>query len=193
MSPQSKKTVAYILMIAGILFSAFFRSLKGTLVSHPMLWYMLGIAISLSGFFLYLNSRKKKSNGQNMFSSLQTSALMQSGERVNVLFENCKVVSTQSIKANAEHDGMAVLLAGKALDTFDRAMDDGPPVGSTLHESVFIFEYEWKGSRRKFISPIIPKDSVTLEFLLAGQKSTTLYIDPDDPEKYHFDLLFLYN
>ena len=72
-------------------------------------------------------------------------------------------------------------------------MDDGVPFGTTMHQSIIIYEQEWKGKRRKFISPNIPKDAVTLEFLIGSKKTTTLYVHRNNPELYFFDLGFLKN
>ncbi len=189
MTPPIKKILAYVLMILGTVAGLVVEASES--FPGPMLWVWLVSAILLfvSGIALYFLSRRKPGNdGED---TKRRSLLFHTGEKVNVEFQLCRIISASSIKSAPEHDDIAVLLAGESLDMIDRAMDDGRPSGTRLHQCVLVFEHEWKGKTRKFISPAIPKDRTTLEFLLAGQKQTTLYIDKTDPANYHFDLLFL--
>ncbi|HEV8512226.1 MAG TPA: hypothetical protein VGQ59_03085 [Cyclobacteriaceae bacterium] len=62
---------------------------------------------------------------------------------------------------------------------------------SDIKQSVILYEAEILGTKRKFYSPVIPKDEITLQFLLSNQKITFIYFDRLNENNYFFDLEFL--
>ncbi len=191
MSPSTKKIIAYAMMLIGSLVSAFFSRYKGSAFPFEATVMYLGFVLFFGGIFLYLHAKRQKPEGGTMENVKRISLLFHAGEKVTVDLQQCRIISASSIKEPTDHDDAALMLAGRSVKILDHITDDDPPVGTRLHQCVLVFEHEWKGKTQKFISPAIAKDRTTLEFLLAGQKHTTLYIDKTDPANYHFDLLFL--
>jgi hypothetical protein len=60
-------------------------------------------------------------------------------------------------------------------------------------QPVFIFQHEntRTGTFERFVSPVIPKDKITLSFYFDRQRQTTLYVNKTDRSHYYFDLKFL--
>ena len=69
---------------------------------------------------------------------------------------------------------------------------DNPQL-SDVTQTVILFQYPntRTGQTEKFLSPVLPKDRVTLTFYLDQQQQTTLYVDKTNRSLYYFDLDFL--
>jgi hypothetical protein len=65
---------------------------------------------------------------------------------------------------------------------------------TSSQESVFICQLDnpRTGEKERFLSPVIPKDKITLSFYLENQKTTTLHVDKTDHTRYYLDLDFLF-
>lgn len=191
MSEALQKTAAYFLIIIGTVIVSFFEYYQSDVIPYPYVWLVLGGILFILGVILFALPKVKKIRNANHAHTQFANELRQSGESISVDFAHCKILSAKSVKAAPEHDDYAVLIAGRSLNVASYLLDDGRPQGSTIEHSVFIFERERNGKIEKFVSPVITKDPVTLEFLLISQKQTRLYIDRLNRERYWFDLSFL--
>ncbi len=63
---------------------------------------------------------------------------------------------------------------------------------NNVEQSVLVYETEVHGNKKKFYSPLIPKDETTLQLLLGSQKKTSIYLDRLNDENYFFDIEFLF-
>ncbi|MFL5739204.1 MAG: hypothetical protein ACJ75B_03230 [Flavisolibacter sp.] len=62
-----------------------------------------------------------------------------------------------------------------------------------ITHTVLVFDYlnPETGEMERFISRVIPKDSVTLAYYMGRQMKTILYVDKNNRQNYYFDLDFL--
>jgi hypothetical protein len=62
----------------------------------------------------------------------------------------------------------------------DRWAGKDPAEFKDVLQSVIIYKTEVNGKTRTFMNPIIPKDEISLQFLLADQVTTNIYADKID-------------
>jgi hypothetical protein len=57
--------------------------------------------------------------------------------------------------------------------------------------TVIVYEGNLNGHAVKYVSPEVNMDDVTLRYRLLSVSEVSIYIDPNDDNKYYFDLSFL--
>jgi hypothetical protein len=168
---------AFILLILSSLMSLFFRHYHCSMISHLWAFYLGSILLGLIGVLLFVlaASTAEKTAGQQQ--SRLITDLEANGEKILVDLNACE------IRGNDYTETIEI--------THVRAPSEY--ITEDIEQSVFIFQREntCTGTFERFVSPVIPKDKITLSFYLDRQRQTTLYVDKTNRSHYHFDLDFL--
>ena len=114
--------------------------------------------------------------------------LKASGIALTVEFDKCKLITNQ-YREEVEK-GYGAMSESVAMDSL---MGLEEPDYHDIDQSVLVYEVTIKGQSMTFYSPPINKEKVSLQLLLGIQKTTTLYVDPNDVDNYYFDLDFIRN
>ena len=128
-------------------------------------------------------------NKTDLANALQLIHLLKTnGDRILVDLITCEIrgqeyTDVDAAEAEAEHQSYS--MHNIPIISDPREFD--------VRQSVFIYNYlnNRTGQTERFISPVIPKDKLTLSFYLDRQKQTTLYVDKTNRRLYYFDLDFL--
>jgi hypothetical protein len=193
MTNTTKRILAWILFGIGILILAFFRNYTGNVIPYPWLIYVSGILCFLIGFFLLrktptIDQNKIMEKAKAFINDLKTN-----GEKLKVDLENCEIKENHYYEEQDHFKNASdiELLTAKDLIYLYNKLNYTPSDNQT-YQSVVIFKTNYKGKDRTFYSPTIPKDKNNLLFKFGEQKTTTIYIDTNDSDKYYFDISFVH-
>ncbi|HSY60977.1 MAG TPA: hypothetical protein VK796_03830, partial [Cytophaga sp.] len=151
-------------------------------------FWVLGVIMVFIGFIsITLLNKKIEKRAKNAYEAWKEN-LIQTGLKIEVDLSKVKIKSSnyREVIINNEYSGQSKY---KALDAL--AGNDTLEYNS-IKESILIYETQLLEKTVKFFSPIIPKDEITLQFLLNNQKHTYIYQDKLDQNNYFFDIEFLY-
>jgi hypothetical protein len=142
------------------------------------------------GLIILRSARRKKDNLAQKKKRNDLAYLKANGNCIRVTLKNCVVVGndyTEEIQLIQNNSLQEFLLNGRSVfDESDKRIEK-----RDILQSVAIYECLYQGSMKKFITPVISKDKVSLTLLLEIQKETDLYVDKEDVNHYCFDLTFL--
>lgn len=195
MSKKLKYIVGGILLVIGTISDIFFFGTEGsggyngTVIPHPLLIGFGGIAVWLVGFWLIksaMGADAKK--GKSKMTTLEED-LKANGDIIKVNVADCVIMGGSLVQEVVVEGNNAVEAYAALADTDYMATGEARVENTAM--SVLVCEQEYKGKKRKFTSPNIHKDKTTLSFLLAGQKTTNIYVDKNDENRYYWDLNFL--
>jgi hypothetical protein len=177
---------AYILIGLGIVVFLFFRYYSGTLIPYPFLMWLLGIGMIVGGLIIItkIASKEDASDMENMNSLIKE--LKETGEMINVEFADCEIKSNNYTEERERYRNSKIQAwnaIGGDADKNVKQVD--------IHQSVIVYNHKQNGEVETFYSRVIPKEKITLMFLLSSKKNITLYVDRDDRTRYYFDLDFL--
>lgn len=139
------------------------------------------IVLALIAFYRFVRSRSEESKG------ITAEEIKRKGRKIHVDLLKCEIKTNHYTE---ERDKYAHLgETGRDLEFLNaitgNEMDNVEQV--KVLQSVLVYEHEGK----TYYSHIIPKDEVTLSFLLEFQKETFIYVDVRTGD-YYFDVDFLY-
>ena len=168
---------ALILLLLDGLVWLFFRHYHGNLISHRWIFYLGGSLLGLIGCFLLVLAASTAKRTADQRQSRVIADLKANGEKILVDLDACE------IRGNDYTETIEVQHIQRPSDF----------ITEDVQQSVFIFQYEntHTGTLERFVSPVIPKDKITLSFYLDRQRQTTLYVNKTDRSHYYFDLKFL--
>lgn len=188
MFKNSLLILSVLFLIVAFLGHFYFGHYTGTLIPRPFLFQVASWVIGIIGFgmiFFVLKSGKKdidkeiaawkenlKLNGEKIFVTLPECEIKE-----NFYFEEVDRVHSSSAQSyNA--------MIGQDYRNVEK---------QSRYATVIIYNYlnPKTGESKKFISPVIQKDKISLGFLLSEKKETIIYADRNDPNIYFFDLDFL--
>jgi hypothetical protein len=189
------RIIAYTLLILGLVTVTFFRHYGGSLIPYPWIFFLLGIAMLLSGY-LFLRYGPKDTASLKRLRQLITD-LRANGEQIHVDFNVCSIRGHDYRQARPAKGTDSLLIDLTVPDSLTRVLDHLDSAGGNgmqeVRQSVIVFQHNdaSTGAIEKFVSPILPKDHTTLSFYLDRQQHTTLYVDRTNRNLYYFDLDFL--
>ena len=139
--------------------------------------------VPLAGLLVHLWISRNRAETE---SRKHVEKLKRRGEPIEVVLSDCKIKSNNwSYQKDRYSDSRIQFLNGIS--------GHGDKNLETVHVNscIVVFSTLYKGKNRTFRSGVIAKDEVTLGMLLEMQKTTLIYVDPDNPKDYYFDLEFL--
>jgi hypothetical protein len=185
-----------ILLLVGALITLFFRHYTGTIIPHPWICWLLGLALLSLGIFLIRSSRDDddKTSKDQLYKAIAD--LKNLGERIDVDLKSCSIRTSESLEPDPGKQvdlTMFYILAPTGLLSMATFIKDRKQETIGVLRSVIIFNYvnPRTGETEKFVSPIILKDEISLSFYLDRQQRTTLYVDKTNRSRYYLDLDFL--
>lgn len=171
----------YLLISIGI-----FIFIMGFYVKNYNLYFLLiGAGILLLVFVLVMYLHKKEIQSARSDYEVWKEDLIQNGLKIEINLSKIEIKSS-NYREEIIDNGYSKY---KALDTLSET--DNREY-NTIKECILVYETQVSEKKFKFFSPIIPKDEITLRFLLNNQKTTFIYQDKTDPGNYFFDIDFLY-
>jgi len=191
-----KRVIAVILFIIGLLIYMFFRGYNGTLIPYSWVFYLVGIAMWITGFVLFRSSKSIKENKAIIQLKALVDELKTNGEKIVVNLDQCE------IKENNYSEEKERFKSGDMLGFEPRfegdiqfwngLYDSGYNTEIVdVNQSVLIYTHQHNGVEEKFISKVIPRTKQDLNFKFYLQKNTMLYVDKNNRKRYYFDLTFL--
>ena len=171
-----------LLVVGGFVFFLGFK-----VANYNLYFLALGGIMAVIGFYAlkFLNKREE----DNAFAEFDVwrKGLKNSGNEIEVDFAQCKLKSNK-YREEVEQ-GYTPTSKYMALDVL---VGRDNTEYNNVDQSVIVFETELRGEKVTFYSPLINKEKMTLEFLLADKKSTKIYVDRQDNDNYYFDLEFIW-
>jgi hypothetical protein len=148
-----------------------------------------GILSTCTGsLILWIQIRSERNKIEDVYTTWKND-LIRSGLQVQVNFEDCSMTSNsfreERIYTSSKEKDLEIAMDAIAGNRHDAFYD--------RHNSRIILEASIYNHNYKFMSPVITKDEITMLFLLAEKKTTTIYVNPRDYSDYYFDLEFLEN
>jgi hypothetical protein len=179
------KAIGIIMIIIGLLILLFFKQYSGVLIPHPVVGFVLGLLLMISGYLTFKKGSAQwyEKNEENIKARIQE--FRRKADKVRVDLNACE------IKTNSYSEQVDKVKNYKAK-AFDTLYDSDKGIENiNSNETVLIFETEKYGEKEHYYSPVIYKDEITLRFMLDKQKETYIYIDKENRGNYYFDLEFL--
>lgn len=176
----------FVLIVTGFITFLFFDKYSGRQIFNPWIWYIAGVLAMIIGYFLIKIGISNNTKKQKQELAYDLNIFKSTAQKIKVNLNECKILKNNyqvSIDTGLENHGYQAL---DALYDSSRLQKH-----NTVNQSIIVFETNVNGRNKKYLSEVIPKDAITLSFLLDKQKETFLYIDRDDYENYYFDLEFL--
>lgn len=192
-----KSVIGYSFIAVGLLMAIYFFNYTGPGFPDPTFLWMLGVIIMVAGIVLLSYSPKTISLLLQKGVDERITQLKENGERIRVDLSQCTLKEHSYTEEKERYDGNGLLTSGferqvqawNALGDSTRNIKQVPVVQSVI---IFSREHPVTGKEERFVSPVIPKDRITLAFYLEEQGATNLYVDKTDRENYYFDLDFLH-
>lgn len=180
-----KKAIGIIMIVIGLLILLFFKQYSGVLIPHPVIGFVLGLLLMISGYLTYKKGLAQWYEKKEEDINARILELKQKADKVRVDLSVCE------IKTNSYSEQVDKVKNYKAK-AFDPLYDSDKSIENiNSNEAVLIFETEKYGEKEHYYSPVIYKDEITLRFMLDKQKETYIYIDKENRSNYYFDLEFL--
>ena len=195
-----KILISFLFIVSGLLLITFFRMYSGEAIHYPFVFWMTGfILIIAGGFILYLHVKATELI-QEKVSNATINDLKLNGEKIIVDFSKCEIKEnnyTEEREKTINQSDFIIPSSKQDIQILNAlgggAMRNIEQVEVTQSVIVFSKQNSRSGFNEKFVSPVIPKDKITLSILLELQRQTNLYVDNKDRSKYYFDLDFLNN
>lgn len=147
---------------------------------------LLGAVPAGIGYFLIKDTIINYEADERLSYNKWRKDLKDKGLAIPVDFDHCELKNNQyREQVDKEYTASSDYMALDALVGRDDV------AYNEVDQSVLVFSTEVNGEEKIFYSPTINKEKVSLQLRLATQKTTTIYVNPDDPDSYYFDLEFL--
>jgi hypothetical protein len=189
-----RRILACILFGSGLLSITYFGNYRGTLITHTSIFYFIGLLCFVSGWILLRSIPKGKNWVDTKQIRKMVKILKEQGEKIKVDLSKCEIKSND-YSEEQERFGTGILATAYENDiqTWNTLLGDEMANVRTveIYQSILIYNHNYMGKDRAFISGIIPTEHTTLLFKLDNQKTTFIYVDKNDSQKYYFDLDFL--
>lgn len=148
-------------------------------------WYVVLVGLAILAVFgvyrlqLYFRVNNLKRRAETKFREFLDRA-----DRITVDLDQVEIRSNKWEEREVIYEG-----GYSGLDGLSRRPDRNTRLveRSQNHLSV---EVQYNG-RRRLVQAEVEMDTTALKMLLAVQKQTTLYVNPDNPDEYYLDLDFL--
>jgi hypothetical protein len=191
---KMRRILAYILFGTGLLAITYFGNYSGTLIANKSIFYFIGILCFLSGWIILRFAPKEKESTDKKQIREMINQLKENGEKIHVELSKCEVKSNDySEEQDKFSTGILATSYENDIQAWNTVLGDEMANVKTVdtYQSVLIYKHNYMRNDRTFISGIIPTEHTTLLFKLDNQKTTSIYVDKNDPTKYYFDLDFL--
>ena len=174
----------FALIAIGSLVDLFFSGTRGSggyqgsLIPYPYLWGLAGIGVLYIGVRLVLSARMADVKEKETTVRNTNEDLVANGNVIVAGLDKCEV------KTNNYSETLQV-----STSAYGGIRDE--EVTRDVLQSVLVYECEYRGVNTRFVSSLVHAQRETIMFKLAGQSTTKIYVDRDDPARYYFDISFL--
>ncbi|WP_162945051.1 hypothetical protein [Flavisolibacter nicotianae] len=176
-----KKLLGYVLIGLGLLGVFYFKGYRGDVIPVPMLWLVVSLGVVVLGTYLLMIARTQKEVRGLDNLKAQINRIKESGERIQIDFENC------DFKTTNVHDQIKA-------DDFSRIQIFDALYGSNRNNSerastvtYIIYKYQNGDKAEKFVSQPFPVEETMLRYYVSNN-NIVLYVDRNDRKQYFFDV-----
>lgn len=171
-----------LLGLGGLVFFLGFK-----VANYNLYFLVIGGIMAGTGFYLLKFLNKKEEDSAFAEFDEWRKNLKSTGTKIDVNFDECELKSN---KYREEVDqGYSPTSKYMALDAL---VGKDNTQYNNVDQSIIVFKTEHNGQPATFYSPLINKEKMTLEFLLADKKSTKIYVDRLNKDNYYFDIEFIW-
>ncbi len=187
-----KRILGWTAFGIGLLILTFFRRYNGNVIPYPWIIYISGIICFIAGFFLLRKTPTNSANKLYEKAMVFINQLKENGERLTVDLDKCEIKENHYVQepdAYRNASEFEIITATDLIYLYNKF--NTQTSDSQVYQSVAIYKTIYKGKEQTFYSLTIAKDKVNLLFKFSAQKTTTIYIDKTDLNKYYFDTEFI--
>ena len=181
-----KKIIGYTFLGLGSLGVFYFLNYSGELIKLKGLWLVLSFMIAGCGLVLLAWAKwTSYIEKQNRSTSPSLMHLFQSGKKITITLENCKVKS-RTFQEEQIPEGLP-----SRIEMLDSLYDQNRNLKTNqIVQTYIVYNALIKGKEFRFISNPTAEDPVYVrQKIISGKIS--LFYDDQDPSKYIFDIPFL--
>lgn len=168
----------------------FFLNYKGTTIPLKELWFVLNIFIIVAGGYFFAKYKLQELNNQRGDSNSNRLAeieqLKRTGDKVRVTLDNAEVKSRSYQKEIIKDD------LSSRIEILDALYDSNRNYKTEEIEQTYIVYYkQYDGKMYKFVSQAMTQNADVVKRYIDRQEGIDLYIDPQNPTNYYFELPFV--
>lgn len=172
----------------GLLGILFFLKYNGTAISFKELWFALCFFMLIAGVYFFakykLQQNNRRINPGNKLAGLEQ--LKRTGDKIRVTLDNAEV-KTRSYQQEIISSSLP-----SRVEIADALYDSNRNYKTQqIQQTYIVFYKECNGKMYKFISQATAQNSEALKLYMYKQEGIDLYVDPENPINYYFDLPYL--
>ena len=193
MTVRIKRILAWSLFGTGTLVLTFFKHYRGSIIPSPFLIWGAGIVCYIVGIVLLLKVPKVAEDKLHKKMRSLIGELKQNGNKLTVVLDDCEIKENNYIEAQdayKDKTDLELMLTPNIVMMYNSskaaATKDKP-----ILQTVAVYKTMYLGKEKTFYSPTIAKDKENLLFKFFAQKTTTIFIDKNNPDNYYFDVEFV--
>src|SRR5258707_6234263 len=142
---MSKRIAAYALFVLGFFTITFFRHYSGELIPYPWIFFLLGIAMFIAGYFLLRYSSPTVNKADLKKLQQLIAELRANGEKIKVDLNSCEIRGHDYREAKPTDGADSQIVELTVSPVFHQLMNHLDDPGGTgmqnVRQSVFIFPY----------------------------------------------------
>jgi hypothetical protein len=182
------KFLGYSLISIGLIGILFFLKYNGTAIPVKELWFVLCFFMLIVGVYFFAKYRLQQNNlrinSGNKLAGLEQ--LKRTGDKIRVTLDNAEV-KTRSYQQEIISNSFPF-----RIEIADALYDANRNYKTQqIRQTYIVFYKEYKGKMCKFISHATAQDAEALKLYMYKQTGIDLYVDPENPMNYYFDLPYL--
>jgi hypothetical protein len=191
---QIKRILGWASFGIGLLILTFFRKYTGHIIPYPWVFYSAGLIFFLAGFIFLRKIPTVTASKILEKANALIKDLRDNGNKVTVDLNLCEIKVNHYTEQPDNFKSATDLELFTAMDLvyFYNKIHNPTPNGQ-IYQSVAVYKTSYNGKPKTFYSPTIPLDKDNLLFKFGIQKTTTIYVDKNDSNKYYFDIGFFKN
>jgi hypothetical protein len=165
----------------------FFLNYKGTIIPVKELWFVLSIFTMVAGAYFLAKHKLQNQNGPGAGndSLAHITQLKHTGDKVRVTLEHAKVL-TRSYRREIISEGLP-----SKTEMLDALYDSNRNYKTEeVQQTYIVFQKQFGDKVYQFVSPATTLSSEAVKGYMDRHKGVDLYIDPQNPERYYFELPF---
>lgn len=181
------KLLGYGLIGIGLPGLFFFLNYKGTAIPLKELWFVLSIFTTFAGGYFFakyklhaLNNQRNDSNSNRL---AEIELLKRTGDKIRVTLDNAEVKS-RSYQQEITDEGIP-----SRIEMADALYDSNRNYKTEeIRQTYIVFYKQYGGKTYKHVSQAMRQNPDAVKWYIDKQKGIDLYIDPNNPANYYFDL-----
>jgi hypothetical protein len=183
------KFIGYSILGIGVLGFFLLWIFRDTTILLKELWFVISLCTIVAGsYFLakYKLAKIEERHGKTYSRLAEVEQLKRTGDKVRITLDNAEVKSR-----SYQHEVINDELPSR-IQMLDALYDENRNYKTQeIQQTYIVFYKRYGGQTYKFISQAMAETAEVVRRYIDGEKGIDLYIDPNNPHKYYFDVPFL--